>query len=64
MNSKLQAALSSYARAAIGAALAIYLTGNTNPSDLGKAAIAALVPPLLRWVNPSDGAFGITKEGK
>jgi hypothetical protein len=64
MNAKLQAALASYARAAVGAALAVYMTGNTNPSDWGKAAIAALVPPLLRWVNPSDGAFGITKEGK
>lgn len=64
MNAKLEAVLASYARAAIGAALAVYMTGNTNPSDLLKAGIAALVPPLLRWVNPSDGAFGITKEGK
>ena len=25
---------------------------------LGKAGIAALLPPLMRWANPSDKAFG------
>ena len=34
------------------------MTGNTSPTDLGKAAIAALLPPLMRWANPSDKAFG------
>jgi len=42
----------------IAAVLAVYMTGNTSPSDLSKAGIAALLPPLMRWANPSDKAFG------
>ena len=54
----LKALLCSYGRSVIAAVLAVYMTGNTEPSDLGKAAIAALLPPLMRWANPSDKAFG------
>jgi len=55
-----KALASSYGRSALSAALALYMTGNTDPTDLGKAAIAALIPPLLRWLNPKDQAFGRT----
>ena len=54
----LKALLSSYGRSVIAAVLAVYMTGNTEPVDLGKAAIAALLPPLMRWANPGDKAFG------
>ena len=54
----LKALLSSYGRSVIAAVLAVYMTGNTELSDLGKAAIAALLPPLMRWANPGDKAFG------
>ena len=54
----LKALLSSYGRSVIAAVLAVYMTGNTEPVDLGKAAIAALLPPLMRWANPNDKAFG------
>jgi len=54
----LKALLSSYGRSVIAAVLAVYMTGNTSPTDLAKAAIAALLPPLMRWANPSDKAFG------
>ena len=54
-----KAMVASYARSAVGALVAVYATGNHNPSDLAKAAIAALLPPLMRFVNPKDGAFGI-----
>ena len=53
-----KALLSSYGRSVIAAVLAVYMTGNTEPVDLGKAAIAALLPPLMRWANPGDKAFG------
>ena len=53
-----KALLSSYGRSVIAAVLAVYMTGNTEPGDLGKAAIAALLPPLMRWANPGDKAFG------
>ena len=54
----LKALASSYGRSALSAVLAVYMTGNTDPSDLAKADIAALLPPLLRWLNPKDHAFG------
>jgi len=53
-----KALLSSYGRSVIAAVLAVYMTGNTSPTDLVKAAIAALLPPLMRWAKPSDQAFG------
>lgn len=54
-----KAMVASYARSAVGAIVAVYATGNHNVSDLAKAAIAALLPPLMRFVNPKDNAFGI-----
>ncbi len=55
-----KAMLASYGRSVIAAVIAVYSTGNTDPADLGKAAIAALVPVLLRYVNPKDLAYGRT----
>jgi hypothetical protein len=53
-----KAALASYLRSALAAVLAVVATGNYAPDDIGKAAVAALLPPLIRWANPKDGAFG------
>ena len=58
LNSKQKAALQSYARSVVGAVVAVVATGNFAPDDLAKAAVAALIPPLLRWVNSNDPAFG------
>jgi hypothetical protein len=58
MNSKSKAMLSSYLRSAIGAVLAVVSTGNYAPEDLAKAGLAALLPPLMRWANSKDPAFG------
>ena len=55
---KTKAMIASYGRSALAAVLAVAMTGNTNPDDLAKAALAALLPPLLRWANSSDPAFG------
>jgi hypothetical protein len=50
----------SYARSAFGAALAVYLAqpNDVTIRDLVAAALAAIAPPLLRWLNPADPAFG------
>lgn len=56
-----KAMLSSYARSCIAAGLAVYMTGNTNPKDIGAAALAAVVPVVMRWLNPGDSAFGRSK---
>ena len=53
-----RALLASYGRSVIAAVIAVYSTGNTDPADLGKAALAAIVPVLIRYVNPKDLAFG------
>ena len=50
--------LASYARSCVAAGLAVYMTGNTNPRDITTAAFAGLVPVVMRWLNPSDTAFG------
>jgi hypothetical protein len=58
LSPKQHAALVSYARHVLGAILAVAATGNYQLEDLGKAAVAALIPPVLRWINPKDEAFG------
>ena len=58
MTKQIKALAASYSRTVVAAVLAVYMTGNTSPADLGKAAIAALLPPLMRWANPADKAFG------
>jgi hypothetical protein len=54
--------LNTYLNSAIAAAVALYMAGNTNPSDLLKAAIAAVAPTALRAINPKDDAYGIGKK--
>lgn len=58
MNQQLQAVLASYARTAISAVAAMYMAGHTDPKDLLTAALAAVLGPLARAVNPKDAAFG------
>ena len=58
MNAQTKAMLASYARSVIAAVAAVASTGNTDPQDLGKAAVAALLPVVMRWANPKDPAYG------
>ena len=58
MKAKDKAKLASYGRTLVGALIAVYTTGATDPRDYAKGAIAAIIPPLLRWVNKNDEAFG------
>jgi hypothetical protein len=53
-----KAAFQSYLRSCLGAVLAVVATGNYMPEDLLKAVLAAALPPLIRWANPKDPAFG------
>ena len=64
LNKKQQAALQSYARSALSAVAAVIATGNWNPEDIFKAAVIAVLPPVLRWVNPNDKAFGRVKKSR
>ncbi len=58
MSKQTKAMLASYARSVIAAVAAVVATGNTDPQDLAKAAAAALLPVIMRWVNPNDVAYG------
>jgi len=58
MNEQHKQAALSYLRSALAAVAAVASTGNTDPNDLLKAFVAALIPPVLRWLNPNDEAFG------
>jgi len=59
-----KAMIASYARSMVGASLALYLAGNTDPKDLLAAAIASVAPVLLRWLNPQDPSYGRKKNNE
>jgi hypothetical protein len=56
-----KAMLASWLRSSVAGALAVYMSGNTNPKDLALGLVAGLVPVLARWANPNDVAFGNKK---
>lgn len=56
---QLKAMGASYGRSVLGAAIALYMAGVTDPADLWTALVAALAPVLLRAINPNDKAFGV-----
>jgi hypothetical protein len=62
LSPQVKAMIASYARSFGGAVLALYMTGNTNPSDLVAAGVAAVAPMMLRYLNPKDTAFGRTSK--
>jgi hypothetical protein len=53
-----RAIAASYLRSSIAGALAVWMSGNTNPKDLAMGLVAGIVPVLARWANPKDKAFG------
>lgn len=53
-----KAMLASYGRSVLAAVLAVIATGNYQPDDLLKAAVAAALPPIIRWANKNDPMFG------
>ena len=61
MKTQDKAMLASYARSLVGALVAVYSTGTTDPRDYLKGAIAAVIPPIMRWVNKNDAGFGRSK---
>lgn len=62
ISEKQKAMFQSYLRSCLAAVLAVVATGNYDPSDLFKALLAAALPPIIRWANPNDKAFGRSLE--
>ena len=52
------AMLQSYGRSFLGAALALYMSGVTDPYLYLNALIAAVAPVAIRYFNKNDIAFG------
>lgn len=50
--------LQSYGRSFLGAALALYMAGNTDPYTYLYALVAAFAPVAIRYFNKNDIAFG------
>ena len=57
-----KARAASWGRSFLAAALALYMAGVTDPKTLAMAGVAAVAPVILRWLNPSDASFGVSKE--
>jgi hypothetical protein len=61
MQEQILSALGTYGRAFLSAAMALYMTGNTDPKDLIAAGVAAVAPVILKALNPNDTNFGFKK---
>ena len=55
---QLKAMLASYGRSVLGAAIALYASGVTDPKTLAYSLLGELIPVALRAANPNDPAFG------
>ncbi len=53
--------LASWARSFFAASLALYMAGVTDPKTIAMGGVAAVAPVILRWLNPNDTAFGVTR---
>ena len=62
MQEKIIAALGSYGRAFLASAIALYMTGNTNPRDLLMGGVAAIAPVILKALSPSNKEFGFKSD--
>ena len=50
--------IASWLRSYIAAALAVYMAGG-DLKAMAMGGIAALVPVIMRFLNPNDSSFGI-----
>ena len=55
---KTKALIASWLRSYIAAALAVYMAGG-DLEAMAMGGIAALVPVIMRFLNPADQSFGI-----
>ena len=54
-----KALAASWGRSFIASSLAVYMAGVTDPKAIFAAGAAAVLPVILRWLNPNDAQFGI-----
>jgi hypothetical protein len=49
----------SWARSFLAAGIAVYMAGINDPKAIAGAGLAAVLPVVLRYLNPNDSAFGL-----
>ena len=54
-----KALAASWARSFLASSLAVYMAGVTDPKAIAAAGLAAVLPVVLRYLNPNDAAFGL-----
>lgn len=60
MNMKTSKAIvATWLRATAASVAALYLSGVTDPKQLLNAAIAGLIGPLAKALNPKDSCYGL-----
>jgi hypothetical protein len=55
----IKALAASWARSFLAAGLAVYMAGITDPKAIAGAGLAAVLPVVMRYLNPNDAAFGL-----
>ena len=51
----------SWVRAFLAAVITLAASGVQDPKALAYAGVAAILPPVLRWLNPKDDSYGIAE---
>jgi hypothetical protein len=51
----------SWIRAFLTAALALVAAGEQDPKSIAYAGALAVIPPVLRWLNPKDDSYGMVE---
>jgi hypothetical protein len=54
-----KALAASWARSFLAAGIAVYMAGVTDPKAIAGAGFAAILPVVLRFLNPNDASFGV-----
>jgi len=49
----------SWLRSFLAAGVAVYMAGVTDSKAIAGAGLAAVLPVILRCLNPNDAAFGL-----
>lgn len=61
LDNKYKAMIGTWSRAFLTAVIALVSAGQTDPKDIILGGVAAVLPIVLRGMNPSDPAYGIVK---
>ena len=56
---EVKALAASWARSFLAAGIAVYMAGITDPKAIAGAGLAAVLPVILRFLNPNDASFGL-----